>query len=343
MVTFPYNTTDFAFTLEKLFINFSTENNSYFTLEIVIKYYEFYSDVEKTKTLDYKIPVFNGEASEYFGDKIHRNLENLISDFVAGFQVKTCLVTFTAKEIDIADDTVVETITLTDVKFIPGKRPKKINNNIGLLHENSKYCRITPKGSFQINFLLSADDHVLKIYKNETEVSSTEITATTLNAIYAVRFSAETYNAKRGDVFKIEIDGTTIFKEIGVIPATTHSHNVNFTNFNKLISSLEFTGEYSFPDKYKQLSQNYKRNAVDVVEIIETTEENFIKIDTGWILKDQVVLINELLNSKKVEIKNLEGENFEAAPTTKKRTGFDSTKFLYSYQLEFRINKRSDA
>jgi len=343
MVTFPYKTTDFAFTLNPVFINFSSNNNAYFDVEISIKYFNFYSQIQQTKVINYKIPLFNGVAKWYVGAIIHRNLADLKVPFAAGFQTKTALVTFTVLEKQLADDQVISAQTLVDVKFIAGNLPNLIANNIALLHTNKELCRVTQKGYCNVSFLLSAGEHVLKIFLNENQVSAETITATASNAVFTKQVSIASLNANLSDSVIIKIEGTSIQKTFVVFPSTNQSNTLYFIDNHKLLTSLELTGEFLFQEDYKQLTHDYKRNLEEVLEIVDVEEENILKINTGYILKAQDKLINELFKCKKAFIKNINGYDLQIVPISKKRVGYDSTAFLYDYDLEFRINKKTDA
>lgn len=343
MVTFPYNTTDYAFTLNDDFINFSSANASYFTVTIIIKKYEFYQNTEETITFSYKIPLFNGVANWFVGDKIHRNIANLNQSFQEGFQLKTTLVSFEIKEFALADDAELDSIILNDVKFIAGHKPKLFTNNIGLLHKNTKIGRLTSKSTANVSFLLPTGNHVLKIYQNSTEISATNITATVLDAVYTKVLDIALWPTKPADTFTFKIDDTKIAKEFVLIPDTIITNTLLFIDSHKLLSSLALTGEYSFNDDFNQITHEYKQNQTENLEVIEVTEKNYIKINTGYILKNQVQLINEIFKIKKAFIKNIEGWDLELVPISKKRVGFDSEAFLYDYNLEFRINKFTDA
>lgn len=343
MVTFPYNTTDYAFTLDPVFINFTSVNQSYFTAEITVKYYEFYASVEKTSVLNYKIPLFNGVAKFHIGDIVHRNLANLGSTFTDGFQVKTALVSVALTELSLVDNSVIATTSITDIKFIAGFKPKLLASNMALLNINSDYCRVTSNGHCTVNFLASAGVHTLKIYKNTTELASEVFTASALDTIYTKSIDVASLAVAPGDVIKFEIQGTTIKKEFIVFPDTEFSNTLFYINNHKLIGSLELTGGFSFPNTYNQITHKYKRNLVEILEIVETLDEGFIKINTGYILKTQIEVVDEIFNAKKVYVKNMEGKDFEMVPVSKKMVGVNTDNFTYSYDLEFRINKKADA
>jgi hypothetical protein len=342
MVNFPYNTTDFAFTLEDSFIEFSTENeDTYFDLKVTITYFDFFSEVEKEKVLEYKIPLLNQAQSFNVGRKIHRYLASLTTyTNTFGFMYKTAKVTFIATEFNIADDSEASTDTLTDVQFIAGEKPKLLENNIALLSNNTNYERITEKGLFIVHFLLPIGSHVLKLNKNGSEAASENIVVTEGNNVFSKKITAENFNATKGDVFNIKIDGTSFAKTFVIFPNNISSKLLIFIDKFKLFRVLECTGHFSFPDEYSQITHTYKQNLVEVLEIVDTKEINKFNINTGWVLKTDTETISSISKAKKVFLIENDTQVLALVPIAKKLTKEDSEAELYEYDLEFQINKQ---
>lgn len=341
MVTFPYNTTDFAFTLEDLFIAFSTEKaNTYFDLKVTIKYFDFFSTIEKEKILEYKIPLFNQEQKYNVGRKIHRNLPSLKAYAnIFGLQYKTAKVSFLATEINIADGTTESTATLNDVKFIAGPKPRLLANNVAILSTNTNYERTTENGFFICNFLLTEGNHTVKVFKNGVESLSEGITATAADNVFSKKIIVKDFSGAKGDVFTIKIDGTTIQKTFVVFPNNLQSKQLVFADSFKLFRSLECTGHFSFPDAFNQITHKYKRNLVEILEVVTTEQTNKFKINTGWLLKTDTETLHTLSLSKKAFLVENNKQILELAPIAKKLIKEDSDAGLYEYDLEFQINK----
>lgn len=340
MVTFPYNTNDFAFTLEDLFILFSTETaNTYFDLTVTITYFEFFSSTEKIKVLEYKIPLFNQAQTYNVGRKIHRNLAT--PDVYAnafGFQYKTAAVSFLATEINTAGTTVSSTV-LNDIKFIAGKRPSLLESNKALLSTNTNYERVTQNGFFIVNFLLIAGNYTIKVFKNGIQEQSEEITTTAADNIFSKKIIVKDFLGVKGDVFEIAVLNTSIKKTFVVFPDNETSKQLVFVDSFNLFRSLECTGHFSFTNEYDQITHNYKRNLVEILEIVTTEKVNKLQLNTGFVLKTDTETIDALLDAKKVYLVENNVVFLEMVPLAKKQTGEDSTQELYAYDLEFQINK----
>jgi len=345
MVSFPYNTTDFAFTLEDSFISFSTETaDTYFDLKVTIISFDFFSAVEKEKVLEYKIPLLNQEQTFNVGRKIHRYLANLTAyTNTFGFMYKTAKVTFEATEINNSDGTTETTVSLENVKFIAGKRPKLIEANTALLSNNIKYERVTENGLFIVNLLLPAGDHVLKVYKNDVERITEAIAVTDDYNVFSKKINIQDLFGTKGDLLKVSLDGTSIQKTYVVFPNNVSSKQLVFIDEFKLFRTIECTGHYSFPDEYDQITHTYYRNLVEVLEVIETTETNKFKINTGWVLKTDTETLSTLSKNKRVFLIENNEQILDMVSISKKLTKEDSEAELYEYDLEFQINHNSNA
>jgi hypothetical protein len=341
MVTFPYNTTYFAFTLDDVFLSFSTITpDTYFDLTVTIKYYEFFSDVEKTKVLEYKIPLFNLEQSYNVGRKIHRNLANIPGyNAESKFQYKTALVSFEAKEILIADSSVIDTITLNDVKFVAGSKPLLTANNIALLSNNTAIEKASLKGFFNVAFLLPAGDHSIEVYKNNSLESTEVIAATVLDNVYLKKITIADYSAKIGDVLKVKIKDTVILKEIVVDKEAETSNQIIFIDHFKLPRNMSFQGDYNYENKYTRTTHSYKRNLIEILEIIETEKLQYLNISTGFILKTQEETVESLVESTKAYLVFNDEVKLDLAPISKKINLKDSSIESFSYLVNFHINQ----
>ena len=346
MIQFPYNTNDFAFTLSKKFIEFETSEQSYFTVDFLVKHFNFYDTDQNNVILsggNYKIPIFKGKAIWNIGEKIHRYIANFPKKYQDGLQIKTALVDVTIEERLLTTDALIDTYSFLDLKFIPGPQPKLVENTNALLNINTEPCRVTEKGMCNASFLLSTGSYEIKTFINDQQINTLNVNATAENNCYSVSLNLQEHAVKPADIISFKLENTVLEKQFIVFPYTELSTVIQYVNSFKLISMLELTGGYSFPDKYNQITHKYKRGLEEITEVIETKKEASLKINSGAILKTQLKIIDELLNSKKAVINNLEELEFDLVPVAKKRTGFDTKNFTYTYDLEFLINRTTDA
>jgi len=344
MVTIPYNNSDFAFTLNDLFLQFSTvETDTYFTLKLTVNFYDFYSETAKQKIKNYKIYLFENSAEENIGRKVDRIMGQFQGLSNLELQYKTAVVDLEAKELNILDDSLVETTTLNGIKFIAGILPKLKVLNTALLSVNINASRITPSGFINVSFLLPEGDNIIEIHKNESILQSETIVATIENNVFTKKYKISDYGANPGDVFKFKIKDIEVYKFVVIFPEGMFSNHILYVDEFKMLQSLECTGNFSFPTDYKQTTHKYKRNLVEILEIIETKKINSFKINTGWVLKTDNVTIDTIARSKKAWLFINDIEVIEMVPVAKKLTNIDSDEELYEYDLEFKINRAYDA
>lgn len=344
MVTFPYNTTDFAFTLDNVFVEFSSDIESvYFSVIIDITYFDFYSSTENTKTTYKKVPLFQNNGKLNIGSIVHRHMSDISELVDTEIQYQPAKVTITAHEFSADLQEILNTDILEDVQFIAGYSPTRVYNNIALLHRNTNPCRITAQGFVNVSFLLPTGTHILKTYKNQEEVASEQLQIAAGENIITKKIDASAYGAQKGDFFKVKIHETLVFYEFVVFPAGAQSNMLVFLNEYKLKSSLELTGGYVVDASYSQVEESVYENLVKVLKVIETTKTETISINTGYLLQSDVVTLDSLLMHKKAWLITSENQTLELVPKAKKLKGTDSTKELYEYTLTFTINAPNDA
>ncbi len=343
MVDFPYNTTDFAFTLDDKYLSFSTESeDTYFSLKLTVNYYPFGSEVQLSRELEYKIPLFDKQAVMYVGSIIHRYIEANTNFEGIGLLFKTTLVDFEIKELSLIDDTELDSTTLNDIKFIPGYSPSNMIENKAVLTINENIEKITLNGYYNIHFITPKGNHNLEVYINGELVKSIVFGSTTVNNIFTYRFNASEFELAEGDQVEFKLEDTLISKTILLDCKKIHSNVLHYLDDYKQISTFELTGEYSIPVKYKRLIGDYKRGLVEIAEIVKTTKNISLKIATGYLLKTDFICVDAINRSKICWLK-MDDAFVELVPVSKKQTDLKSQVSSYSNNLEFEINKISDA
>ena len=83
---------------------------------------------------------------------------------------------------------------------------------------------------------------------------------------------------------------------------------------------------------------------MNIVEVLKTNRKQPLRTNTGWVLKDNHVLIDSLMMAKRAWL-FLPNTDYKIAlvPQGKKLANYDSDRGTYSYDIDFLINPDNDA
>lgn len=339
--TTPYNTADYFFTKEEDEIIFNTPlENTYFEMEVTITSFEFYTQVPRTKTLFYKIPLFQKKATFDLGEIIDRAMPRIKTiEMKRLLQYRATEVNIVVFEKDIETETEISVNEIGPVKFISGFKPEYVENNCAFL-DVYQLNRSTRANSYVFfNALLTQATHTFKVYKNGNEVDSFTIQVISDN-ICSRSILLSDYETQLGDVIEIKLEGkATLVKRFIVLDTVTpFSNYIAFEDEYNLKTIVEFTGEYYFPieftTKFNQIQQGIRKWNT---KVSSTKELSFI-INTGFLIQDEEFLIESLLNSLKSWLIIGEKEAIELTTNPKKFKKQDPTTELYYYEVEFFVN-----
>lgn len=338
--TTPYNTNDYFFTKEQGYILFETPLfNTYFEMRVHISTYDFYTEQLKVTALLYKIPLFNNKASFLLGEIIDRSMPRMKGiNLRSLFQYKAAAVELIIKEVDYASEMVINTNTIGPIKFISGYIPEVVQNNCAFLDLYNLPHRVTPAGYAFINMILTTGTHNFKVYKNDIEVDSFDITIISSN-IVSRALSLSAYGAMQGDIISCRsIDKPTLSKSFYVFPATLYSNHIAFEDAFRLKTILEFTGEYKFNGDFIAKMNKIQKGPQEFSRKISSKTDVVLTINTGYVLQEDEVMIESLLASARAWLITGENQGIDLVPISKKISKQDPTTALYSYDIEFMVN-----
>lgn len=349
-VASPYNSDDFFFTLENESVNFATATlDSHLTLDLTVKTFDYDTYQPKVTVLPYKIPLFKNRGSLNIASIVGRLMDQ-IKTYTANSapQYKPAIASYTTKEIAV-DGSVLQELTVSDIKFVVGRKPNELVNNAGILQQNHTNTRITAKGFAFINMLLPFGNYLVDIIINNEVFQTYGFTIDTSN-IYCRKLDFAPLNISPGSVvdFRVNTEGAMshgvnyITKRFLCFPDGLNSTFIVWQENNNLKNVLEFTGEFKAETDIENIFHNYRTNNTDLLEKISSSKTGRFQIDTGWILKSEHVTIESLMLSKKAWIV-INGESLQMVPLSKQLGSSDSTKGLISYVVEFQLNKSHDA
>lgn len=341
--TTPYNNTDYFFTKEEDEIIFNTPlSDSYFEMSVYITSYAFYTQTPTTKTLEYKIPLFNKKATFNLGEIIDRAMPRIQNiEMKRLLQYKATEVNIVIFEKDVATDTEISVNEVGPVKFISGFKPEIVENNCAFL-DVYKINRSARENSYIFfNALLTVGTHLFEVYKNDTLVDEFSFTVVSDN-ICSRSLKLSDYETKQGDIIEIKMpNNPTLVKRFIVFPSSTpYSNYIAFEDEYKLKNIIEFTGEYKFPvdftTKFNQVQQGLRK----INTKVSSSKEISFVINTGFLLQEEEIIIESLLNSLKAWLIIGEKEAIELSTNPKKFAKQDPTTELYYYDVEFYVNPK---
>lgn len=342
-IVLPVKQNDVWFTLDDKLIEIHTlYNDSYFQLNVLATLNDFNNQGQKSKELGYKIPLYNKKQSFNIGRVIDRLMYELqSSEHIMDVQYKLADVQLELEEKSLIDDAVIQSALLSGLKFIAGISPKTIVNNCAFLSV-TEVSRVTENSFAYLNFLLAPGTYTVNKFRNGVYESFFEISVMEL-ATYSKKIDFS--NSLRGDVvrYELKIEDTILSKTFVVFPNEIFSYHLVWLDSYKLKNVIEFTGPYKLKTELEHNFHTYFNDIVELIEKVSTTDSKTFIANTGFILKSEQIMINQLLKGKKAWLVLANGQIVNVVASTKSMTNFDSDQHLYAYDIEFQINKEYDA
>ncbi len=237
---------------------------------------------------------------------------------------------------------VSERETFKDIKFVKGRIPKQFANNYGILNYEAVPVRVTKNSQVLFNFLRQFSQHEIKIYKNGS-IYKTVTHSPGNDSLFGMAMFFKDFNP--GDVIDVKLaksETEDFVQQYVVFPEQPHSNHLVFENEYNILESYEFTGAFRFSSKYSPVAAISFKELVERVENLETNKEQRLVINTGWILKSNQVIIDAIIRSSRIWfVKN--GKEISLTVVGKEIINEESSQALYSYDIEFIINRENDA
>lgn len=337
----PYGINELAFTLDNKNIEIATDNvDTYFQLDTVIKWYDFFTNVERIQTVNQKIVLFNNSQKTNIGRLIHRLMANFESPNSNTFQYRYATATISCAEKRFSDNGVVRSGTSSNIKFVAGL--SRGITNIGFLEFNPKMNRVTTNGFAYLNMVLPSGQFELKTYKNGKLVNTkTLLEAQDKTMCEKVYFN--TFN--QGDLIEYKIvplgGAPSAAKSFMVFPESFHSNILVWENEFLLQSALECTGTANIKSDIEFQSQKVYQNFVEKLNYLSSTKEVKLSINTGWLMQTDVDTIESLMRSKRVWLTK-GNEAIALRPISKSIVNQDLERELIDFTIEFIINRNYD-
>jgi len=270
----------------------------------------------------YQIAYFEDKATTDLGRKIHNYFpifdkpifENSGADFDNRFIYNPAIVSVTVEELN-ADYEVVFTKTISDIKLFPGKKPKMFP-----AFTNSALKRIYSNTAHLFSYLTTEVQPIDIIGQNlsTNPFSPDEVHSVFFEDKDELMTFGDYKNVLGIDFMRMEKGDDQIF--------------VQFINQNLVPELLIFNGFF-------QMNEEYNHNYEDAEGFVKKYSTSTIKkatLQTGYLFKDEALIVEELIKSVLAFIK-IGDEIFEAFPITSKTTSRNSASNLQIFEIEFLI------
>lgn len=339
----PYETGKPAFTLDQKNFKLQGENtDTYFQFDSTINVFEFHTNVLKTYFIPQKALLFNGVSEINLGRLIHRLMKNFPVVNSDVNQYRLANLSINCKELTQADDTLIGESNLTNIKFVAGL--SKGFTDYGFLEFNPKPTRVTSKGYYFLNILLSTGNFELRTFKNGQLIQTDPLPIDSVGPI-CKKVNFDAYD--QGDKIDFVLDkvgfntSTAPRKRFNIFPEQFFSNMIVWENEFLLQSAFEFTHDQTINTDFDRLSSKTIKDSVEKTTHYSISKDKKLTINTGWITMADIDSIESLLGSKRAffESDNLK---MDIVPIGKSLKNYDSKDELYDYTIEFTINRKYD-
>jgi hypothetical protein len=349
-------------------LNFTHENNEFSMLycddatqrastSLAITAYNF-QGFPTTSDHNFITAFFNQRTKIHLGEIVARRLKKISSPANIGYRnydldseefemfrifnyYRPASVDITFEIEDRVGGVASERKRFDDVLYISGRKPKQFRNDHGILNYEAVSVRVTSRSQLIFNFMRRFINHEIKVFKNNL-LFKTITHSPGNNSLFALTMYFHLFKA--GDVIEVrmyENENDYFSQKYLMFPDQHHSNHIVFSNEYNLLEGFEFTGEYKFTGNYKNITTKTYNNLVEQIENLESTKEQRLVLNTGWILKSNVVIIDTILRSGLVWLLK-GGKEISLRPVEKELVLEDSEEALYQYNVEFIINREND-
>ena len=352
--------------------SFYGENYYRILLDYKIKLFQYGFAFPEESTLNYKLSLFKNRVDEFIGKRIGSvmfeledlasvNLESLNNIFLQDnlFFVRELYrpvsLDLYIDFLDTTSDVIVESFNYQNLMFLAGRKPRKAFSHTALLSYFTFPIRVTTNTQQLISFYKQTS-HIIRVYKNgafEIEYNHSVQNASTFV------FKKDFNNYQPGDDVEIRLykniplDAVLEFwyedvenyisQKFLVFPEGKSSNIIAWVNESRTLSSFEFTGSMTFETQKNSSSFKVYKNFKEIIKKGKIKKGQIIKINTGPILKENALLIDELSDADKawLYIENFE-RSISLVPIVSNQIISDTDLDIYEYEVEFEINFNND-
>jgi len=317
-------------------------------------------------SLDLKFYDFNGKINQYdnrildyffFEDKVEFDPGQLIHEMFTHYnespnerfnelnrstgilpQYQFASIYFEVSEVDFTSLEIKNSYVIPTQFYIKGRRPIIWSDNRLLTHRESQITRITRNSLIAFNFVrYNGGNLILRLNRKVIDLpvnSSGDVIpqAPDVRIFGGIIKVSDIEDLKENDLLELSFNNQTMYYQVE--EEGLNSINVFYKNEWGLLSSYELTGEFTIDSDYDRVTTSNFKNWMENTNTLNTQNKQKIKINSGFIPKENIRILNEINSSSKVFLV-IDNFTYEARPITTKMNNQTSKNNLIDRQLEF--------
>lgn len=311
----------FALDPNKVILNKTVSSSTYVKMTLKMYFNGFGEQHQELE--EYAFPFFKGTVEIYPGTEIQDffvKANDIVTSLDPVYQYSLTLVEMTFQEMNEMDQ-VQSTFILNNIYFAPGRKPKCFplftNYPIRSTYRNSIIKLSVDR--------LSEKDEVNKLFERYTLPKPAHV----------LKFNIDQFTFLRS-LFKSEFKNSIIASndlQLIPLPEPEKIVHIEWENDNLVFDWFSASGDVKFTTDIENIigeSDRYREEKFD------SNRKTTITINTGWVLREELDLITDILQSRLCFI-YAENVRYKAFPITNKIDLKDSGKNTFSMDIEFKI------
>ncbi|MFA7448730.1 MAG: hypothetical protein WCY77_09860 [Weeksellaceae bacterium] len=349
---------------ELLFYQTTTEK-SFLKLIAIVKSFKTTGELHQEIELDLDLPFVNYRAKLNLGLELEGYFEKAPNSQVFTNYLKGVYppmqVDMVAIEIKNDDYSILNQSLIEKQIFLCGRIPvSALGNKAFWLNFRPSVMRFVSNQSIISLSIFKPSNTPIKniiVYKNGEflrNITPVSQTFGLMNAYYATaNLALSNLNLEAGDELSFQYENIYPHRKFLIRPNPKNSFLVVYETIWKTMEIIEFTGAIKFDVEYEHDIFEYSKNYVLHSEKVRSTNPQKVIINTGWIQKNEVYLINELISSNQailhsspklvtpdIAYSDEQEGMISLVPIQSKMTNYDSDEERYQFDVEFLINKK---
>lgn len=341
-------------------ISKSTNESSFIRLKINIRVYNF-GGSSKEYLRHEDLPFFSGVAQKDIGSLIHRLLEfyteqstsrfyNLARTNAESKQYKYTSVSINIQELEFDTLKVLNSISIPMQYYLQGKSPKRTHSfmsqkgfyNILLSNRLNTLTPISKNGVICYNYIKNNAEQIEilingLVVQYETNASIIKHVDDTpdVNIFGGLLYLKNIAGVKPNDIIDVIFSGEK--QSYFIMKEKPKSINLFYRNTWGLIDVAELTGEHEMESRYTRTTNDEFDGWTEKTNTLAISKKQRIKINSGFILKDNTAIIHELLMSEICWF-YLNETKISGRIVSEKIINKNTADNLLNFELEFEIN-----